>query len=48
MHNTSCSKNNKIIEAFHRHFIPNLIGKKPTETSLSKSTELLKLKTLEF
>ena len=48
VHNTTCSKNNKIIEAFHRHFIPNLIGKKPTETSLSKSTELLKLKTLEF
>ena len=43
-HNLSCSKNKKIIEAFHRHFLPNLIGKKPTENSLSKSTELLKLK----
>ena len=44
VHNTSSSKNNKIIDAFHRHFIPNLIGKKPTEASLSKSTELLILK----
>ena len=43
-HNLRCSKNNKIIDAFHRHFLPNLTGKKPTETSLFKSTELLKLK----
>ena len=42
-HSRDCSENNKIIEAFHRHFLPNLVGKKPTINSLNKSFELLKL-----
>ena len=33
-----------ITNAFHRHFAPTLIGKKPTSISLIKSKELLKLK----
>ena len=32
-----------IIDAFHRHFVPTLVGKKPTSISLIKSKELLKL-----
>ncbi len=32
-----------IIDAFHRHFEPTLVGKKPTSISLFKSKELLKL-----
>ena len=34
---------NLIIDAFHRHFAPSLVGKKPTFISLTKSKELLKL-----
>jgi len=38
-------KNNNIIltDAFHRHFVPTLVGRKPTSISLIKSKELLKL-----
>lgn len=43
-HNEISQKNNKVINAFHRHFAPFLLGKKPTTTSLLKSFELLKLK----
>ena len=32
-----------IINAFHRHFVPKLIGKKPTSLSLIKSRELIKI-----
>ena len=32
-----------IIDAFHRHFLPTLVGRKPNSTSLIKSKELLKL-----
>ena len=32
-----------IIDAFHRHFAPRLVGKKPTSLSLMKSKKLLKL-----
>ena len=40
----NCKTNStKIIDAFHRHFIPILVGKKPTSLSLFKSKELLKL-----
>ena len=35
--------NNLIINAFHRHFLPTLVGRKPNSTSLIKSKELLKL-----
>ena len=35
--------NNLIIDAFHRHFLPTLVGRKPNSTSLIKSKELLKL-----
>ena len=37
-------KNLKVIDAFHRHFSPDQIGKKPTKSSLSISNSLLKLK----
>ena len=33
----------KIIDAFHRHFVPKLVGKKPTFISLIKSRELIKI-----
>ena len=33
----------KIIDAFHRHFVPKLVGKKPTSVSLIKSRELIKI-----
>lgn len=37
--------NNKmIINSFHRHFIPNLLGKVPTQTTLNKTIDLLKIK----
>jgi N-acetylmuramoyl-L-alanine amidase len=36
-------KNNKIIDAFHRHHIPRMIGKFPTQTSLNKTNDLLKI-----
>ena len=32
-----------IIDAFHRHFVPKLVGKKPTSVSLIKSRELIKI-----
>ena len=32
-----------IIDAFHRHFVPELVGKKPTSISLIESRELLKI-----
>ena len=32
-----------IIDAFHRHFVPKLVGKKPTSISLIKSRELTKI-----
>jgi len=32
-----------IINAFHRHFVPKLVGKKPTSISLIKSRELIKI-----
>ena len=32
-----------IINAFHRHFVPKLVGKKPTSISLKKSRELVKI-----
>ena len=32
-----------IINAFHRHFIPKLVGKKPTSVSLKKSRELINI-----
>ena len=32
-----------IIDAFHRHFVPELVGKKPSSISLIKSRELLKI-----
>ena len=32
-----------IIDAFHRHFVPKLVGKKPTSISLIKSRELIKI-----
>ena len=32
-----------IINAFHRHFVPKLVGKKPTFLSLIKSRELIKI-----
>ena len=32
-----------IIDAFHRHFVPTLVGRKPNSISLIKSKELLKL-----
>ena len=32
-----------IIDAFHRHFVPKLVGKKPTFISLIKSRELIKI-----
>ena len=39
------NKNNfKIIDAFHRHFLPDQLGKKPTLSSLKISKDLLKLK----
>ncbi len=39
------NKNNlKIIDAFHRHFLPHQLGKKPTLSSLKISIDLLKLK----
>ena len=37
------TNNLMIIDAFHRHFVPTLVGKKPTSLSLIKSKELLKL-----
>ena len=42
--NTKNSNNSKVIDAFHRHFLPNQLGKKPTITSLKISINLLKLK----
>ena len=32
-----------IINAFHRHFVPKLVGKKPTSISLKKSRELINI-----
>lgn len=37
-------ENRHVINSFHRHFIPDLVGKKPTLTSLKRSNDLLKLK----
>ena len=42
--NSRDKKNLKVIDAFHRHFSPDQIGKKPTKSSLSISNNLLKLK----
>lgn len=36
--------NSKIINAFHRHYLPELLNKEPTVSSLNKSLELLKKK----
>ena len=38
-------ENQVIIDSFHRHFFPNLIGKPPQILSLQKSIDLLKIKT---
>ena len=42
-----CLKNTKtnkrIINAFHRHHIPMMVGKNPTKTSLNKTNDLLKI-----
>ena len=38
------SDNFKIINAFHRHYLPELLNKVPTVSSLNKSVELLKKK----
>ena len=42
--NNSKSKNNQIIESFHRHHLPKMVGKRLTKSSLLKSIDLLKIK----
>ena len=42
--NTSYSKNQLIIDAFHRRYLPKLLYKKLTLTSLNKINDLLKKK----
>ncbi len=39
------NENQIVIEAFHRHFSPHLIGQFPKISSLQKSIDLLKIKT---
>ena len=38
------SKNKQIIESFHRHHLPKMVGKRLTKSSLLKSIDLLKIK----
>ena len=38
------SKNKQIIESFHRHHLPKMVGKRLSKSSLLKSIDLLKIK----
>tara|TARA_B100000963_G_scaffold337541_1_gene333636 strand:+ start:991 stop:1707 length:717 start_codon:yes stop_codon:yes gene_type:complete len=41
---TKSKNNSKIIDAFHRHFMPYKVGEEPTITTLEISIKLIKLK----
>ena len=39
--------NKKVIDSFHRHHLPNLVGYPPNKSSLLKSEDILNLKKID-